>query len=392
MKRISFIIFFCMLMSVNALGAQAPKLPKVDAHGAVLMDFKTGRVLWEKNSQSPLANASTTKIMTAIVALERGKLEDTVKISHRATTAPEVKMDLTKGEEIKLEYLMYALMLQSSNDAAIAIAEHIAGNVEEFCLLMTEKGRDLGAYDTIFETPNGLDRGEHHSTAYDMALITRYALNNPEFMRIINTQEVIAKSSKRTYNIANRNRLLHEYEGGNGVKTGFTNKAGHCFVGAARRNDMQLISVVLGSGWGEKGKEQKWRDTKEILNYGFASFTYKDIISKGVVADYVEIDRSKTPKVGIFYSEGLVMPVTQEEADNIKILVEAPDKVKAPVDANVPMGIAKVYLGDKVYKEIPLLTDASAQRHDLKTSMEKVINNWLEMGTTQEVNIKLIEF
>ncbi len=188
MKKLIIALLACVVCAAPAYAKDdeiAP--PKVDAHGAVLMDADTGRVLWGKNENSPLAMASTTKIMTAILALESGRREETVTVSSKAAYAPKVKMFLSPGEKIKLYDLMQALMLESSNDAAVAIAEHLGGTVEGFCARMTEKAKSIGAKDTVFITPNGLDSGNHHSTAYDMALITRYALNVPGFVELTNT-------------------------------------------------------------------------------------------------------------------------------------------------------------------------------------------------------------
>lgn len=367
-------------------------LPKVEAQGAVLIDYKTGRVLWEKDSTKPLAMASTTKIMTAIIALENADRNDTVKVSQRAALSPKVRMNLTKGEEIKLDYLLYALMLQSYNDAAVAIAEHVAGSVEEFCKLMTEKAKEIGAFNTVFETPSGLDGENHYSTAYDMALIARYALENEDFVDIITRKDINVSSNKRDYSLVNKNRLLSEVEGAKGVKTGFTGKAGHCFVGAVERDGMQLISVVLGSGWGDKGKSQKWIDTKEIISYGFKEFNYKNIIKSKDIAKNVSISRSKNTDIDTYYKEGLMLPLSNEEEDNLQVIIELPDQIMAPVNEGDVLGVAKIYIGNKFEKEIELIASESAERHDFKTSLEKVINNWLEMGTNGKVDLVLPEF
>ncbi len=391
MKKYVLIFFMCLLFC-NTIYGEEISSSDIKAMGAVLMDAKTGRVLWGKNETTVLPMASTTKIMTAIIALENGNLNDTVKVSKRASIAPQVKMNLQTGEEIKLEHLLYALMLQSSNDAAVAIAEHISGSVEEFCKTMTEKAKKLGANDTIFETPNGLDSENHHSTAYDMALITRYAIENEQFMKIINTKSYDCKSNLKSYVITNKNRLLNEYNGANGVKTGFTGKAGQCFVGAAIRDDMQLISVVLASGWGNQGKEQKWKDTKKILNYGFDNYKYENIITKGQSTGDILVDRSKTEKVGTYFEESFMLPLNKDEKESIYIDYLKPDVIRAPVEQGQSLGKAKVYINGKLQKEINLLADAYAERHDLKTSLEKIINCWLEMGTIEKVNIVLPEF
>ena len=396
-KYIFAIILFLTLFNKKTFADEMKEIsmPQPVSKGAVLMDGKTGRVLWEKNSTEPLAMASTTKIVTAIITLENANLQDIVTVSKNATHAPKVKMNLEEGEEIALESLMYALMLESSNDAAIAIAEHVGGSVENFCDMMTKKAKELGADNTIFETPNGLDKGEHHSTAYDLALITRYALQNEQFIRITNTKNVNFKSNKKSYAMYNKNRLLSEYNGANGVKTGFTNKAGQCFVGAAKRNDMQLIAVVLQSGWGAKGKEQKWIDTKEILNYGFENYKYYDLLENGKIAGSFNIERSLTENMEYYFnfgSSGLELPLTEEEFKSFKIEIEAPKTVLAPVTKDEKIGVGKMYLGNEYYGEVELLAMDDATRHDTKTFMEKVLNEWFEMGTKAESDIILPEF
>ena len=380
-----------IITSMIVLLALATAQPEVEAAGAVLIEMESGRVLLEKESKKSLAMASTTKIMTAIMVLENADLDDIVTVSKRAAAAPRVKMDLQAGEEIPLQGLLYALMLQSSNDAAVAIAEHIGGTVEDFCVRMTEKAHLLGAVNTTFETASGLDTDNHYSTAHDMAIITRYALQNPDFVELINTPQFITVSNKRTYNISNKNRLLNEYDGAMGVKTGFTNKAGHCFVGAAKRDDMQLISVVLASGWGARGKEQKWVDTKRLLNYGFANYEMQEIVKNGQPAGMLNVSRTRTPEVALYYDDSITLPV-HKEGENIELVAHFPNVMKAPIKANAPMGEGRVYINGEHFASVLIKTAQSAERHDLKTSMEKVIKAFLRLGTSQELEIILPEF
>ncbi|MDR1689623.1 MAG: D-alanyl-D-alanine carboxypeptidase [Clostridiales bacterium] len=378
-KCVSFFILLFILLS-HPFSAFAAA-PSVNAAGAILIDAKTGRVLWAKNAVLPLAVASTTKIMTAILTLENANLNDIVTVSSRAANQPKVKMYLAEGETVNLKDLLYALMLQSSNDAAVAIAEHVGGSVENFCAQMTERAKELGAGDTVFETPNGLDKGNHHSTAYDMALITRHALTVDGFTEIINTPSVSVTSSRRTYEITNLNRFLHEYNGAIGVKTGFTSKAGHCFVGAAKRGDMQLISVVLASGWGTRGREQKWRDTKQILNYGFDFFEYKDIIKEGDLLGQVLVTRSKTETLPLRFAEGF--QAITDGGETITITWEAAGQLKAPVKKGVWAGVAKIYADNQLLGEVKLLTAKQAQRHDFKTSCEKIFKAFADTTATK---------
>jgi D-alanyl-D-alanine carboxypeptidase (penicillin-binding protein 5/6) len=288
---IPFLIF--LIFNQVVLNAQEIE---VQATAAILLDADSGRVLWEKNAYDLLPMASTTKIMTAIVALENSNLDDIVTISSLAASQPKVRMNLKRGEEIKLEHLMYALMLNSFNDAAVAIAEHVSGSVEEFCNLMTARAKEMGAYNTSFKTPSGLDADGHFSTAYDMAIIAKEALKNEEFIKIITSRNWHASSNKTNYSLINKNRLLDEVEGAYGVKTGFTGLAGHCFVGSVKR-DLNLITVVLGSGHAGN-RNQKWRDTKEILSHGFSNFENIEIIDGHTVAlksdDVLEVFEEKT--------------------------------------------------------------------------------------------------
>jgi len=379
-----------LVMADDITTKKAPT-PTVEATAAILMDAETGRVLWGKNPHQPMAMASTTKIMTAILAIESGRLDETVTVSKKAAAAPKVKMNLSAGEKIRLGDLMLALMLESSNDAAVAVAEHLAGTVENFCFQMTQKAQALGANHTIFETPSGLDAGDHHSTAYDLAIITRYALTVPGFLELTNTASANFSSDKRSYSMNNKNRLLREFPGANGVKTGFTGKAGHCFVGAAKQNNMQLISVVLASGWGDKGREQKWRDTKEILTYGFGNYEYETIIIADALAGEVPVTRSRSQSVEFVFAEGIKIPLNPDEKAAISVELYIPESIQAPVEAGQLVGSARVFINEDFYCDVMLTSSETATRHDFKTSLEKVLNGLFQQLTNEPVNVTIPE-
>ncbi len=386
----AFLICFLLLPSV--VFADTPKAPSVEAQAAILIDAGTGRVLWEKNSRSTLSMASTTKIMTAIITLERGNLDEIVTVSRRAAIAPKVKMYLAAGEKIPLKGLLHALMLQSSNDAAVAIAEHIGGTVENFGQMMTQKAQNIGALDTSFITPNGLDAENHYSTAYDLAVITRYALNNPEFVKLINTSYVDVESDKRVYSVTNKNRFLREFDGAIGVKTGFTNQAGHCFVGAAERDGMKLISVVLASGWGEKGKEQKWVDTKRLMSYGFAAYKVQQLVEEGEPAKTVAVSRSKTDNMGLVYERSVFAPLREDEVNEIFLDYYGPETIPAPIEQSESIGEVHIYVKGKYFGKVNLLTSCGCTRHDLKTSLEKSLNALFDLTNQNHKDIVLPEF
>lgn len=223
----------------------------LNALSACLMDASNGRILYGKDEEREMPMASTTKIMTLLVVLEQANLQDVVTVSSNAARQPDVQLNICTGEQYILRDLLYSLMLESHNDSAVAIAEHVGGSVEGFCNMMTQKAQEIGAYHTQFKTPNGLDAEGHYTTARDLSLIASYAIQKKEFCDIIQTQthQFDSVDKKRCFHVNNKNRFLYMMDGAIGVKTGFTGKAGYCFVGAIRINDKTFVSTVLGSGW-----------------------------------------------------------------------------------------------------------------------------------------------
>lgn len=379
MRRAGIFILLLFLCCSIVYGGE----PSVGAQGAALVDGNTGRLLWGKNAEEPLAMASTTKIMTAILVLENAKLDDVVTVSKNASAQPEVHMDLKTGEQWRVGDLLSAMMLRSYNDTAVALAEHVSGSVEAFCELMTEKAAEIGAEDTVFGSPNGLDSqipfAKHHSTAKDMALIATYALKNEEFCRIIALPEVTVSevTGKRQCQVTNADRFLKEYKGAMGVKTGFTNKAGHCFVGAAEQNGVRLVSTVLGSGWGTTGKEKKWTDTKEIMNYGFETFFPYEAAKKGQVCGNVSVLHSKVPSVGAVLQEGYQALFSKEEEAALQISISLPQSMEAPIQAGQKLGNAQLKLKDEVLAEIPIVASDSAPAFTLADWYSFLYKNWI---------------
>ncbi len=273
-----------------------------------------------------------------------------------------------------------SLNVTHANDCAIAVAEHIGGSVEEFGEMMTAKAKELGCTDTIFVTPNGLDSGDHHSTARDMAIITKYCLGNDEFLAYINTPSKTIKTSRTTYTVNNKNRLLTTYDGANGVKTGFTNKAGQCFVGSAKRENMQLISVVLASGWGTTGKERKWIDTKNMLNYGFDNYKYVDILNEGDIVGEINVEKTRTPIVPVCYDQSLMLPLNEEELESLVLEPNIDMYFEAPMENGKIIGTVDVLVCGEVLKTVGLMTTKSAERHDFETKVKDILDSWTNIG------------
>lgn len=268
---IILVLVLNMVFSKQGFGEETKELKEseLSAKSAVLIDGKTGRVLFGKNYNNKMAMASTTKIMTCIVALENASPDEVVEISKRAASMPKVHMNAIKGEKYKIGDLLYAMMLESYNDVAVAVAEGVAGSVEEFAKLMNKKAGEIGAVNTNFVTPNGLDAKGHFSTAYDMALIGAYAIKNQQFLKITNTKSYSFYdcSNKRHIVVNNKDAFLNMSSDAIGIKTGFTGDAGYCFVGAVKSNNRVYVSCVLASGW-PPNKAYKWRDTTKLMDYG----------------------------------------------------------------------------------------------------------------------------
>ena len=375
MKRFSA-LFFCFILLINIV--VLAEEPKVNAISAVVVDGDTGRILWGKNENKPMAMASTTKIMTALVALQNSDITKETTVSKNATLASPVKMHLSVGEKMTIEQLLYAMMLQSYNDSAVAVAEAVGGSVEKFCAMMNEKAKEIGCNDTVFETPNGLDKGNHHSTAEDMSKIGVYALKNQKLMEIMNTRNYTFKSSKTTYSFVNKDRLLSEYEGAIGMKTGFTGKAGHCFVGAANRENITLVSVVLASGWGTAGKSRKWIDTKALLNYGFNNYKKYSIID-GSEKMNVPIDKAEKEIVELKYDDSVDLLLSEKEKANLKIENELPQNVTAPINYGDSVGVGKIYTGNTLLKTVKIISAENIEKIGVEYNIKKLINQWLKL-------------
>ncbi|WP_434644157.1 D-alanyl-D-alanine carboxypeptidase [Thermoanaerobacterium thermosaccharolyticum] len=376
-KTLLFLLIFTFLMTPINVNAECIEPPQIASKAAIVMDQKSGRVLYEKNINEKLPMASTTKIMTLLLALEYGNLNDIVTVSKRAASVGGSSIWLAPGEKLSLIDLLYGLMLNSGNDAATAIAEHIGGSVEKFAEMMNKKAKDIGAYNTNFVTPSGLDIGinDHYTTAYDLALITRYAFNNySKFAEIVSTKEKTIPWSGRDYDryLRNKNKMLWQYEGGDGVKTGFTNKAGRCLVASATRDGHRLISVVLNSG-------PMWEDSQKILDYSFEKYKPLKIVSKCQVLKTISVINGKEKYLPLQYNDDFTLPVSKEEILNIKVEYNIPKSIKAPIGIGEKVGIAKVLLNDKQIVTIDVVAGKTIDERDYNYNLKTIIKNWINI-------------
>ncbi len=348
---------------------------KLNARYALLLDADNNRVLYEKNGNDEVAMASTTKIMTLIIALERGNPDDLVTFSQNAAGMPDVQLNAKSGETFRLEDLLYSLMLESHNDTAVAIAEHIGGSVKGFAALMNQKAKDLGLNHTNFVTPNGLDAPGHHTTAHDLAIIASYATKKKDFRAITNAANHTFKNTKnKSYMVSNKNRFLYMMDGAFGVKTGFTSKAGYCFVGALKQDNKTFISVVLASGW-PPHKQYKWNDTKQLMNYGLTEYGLVDIFDGSKTFYEVPVIDGQLPHISLSI-EGSI-PLLMSKHDTVTIEYEVPEQVMAPVTKGDIIGYARYYINGNLYQSIPILSKDTVLKEDYKYNLNKIINLWL---------------
>ena len=272
MKKIFFILILIFPIKILAISTSA--------RSAILMDTNSNRILYEKNINEVRSVASISKIMTAILAIESGKMTKEVTIGNEIDSSYGSGIYLQHGEKLKLEDLVYGLMLRSGNDAALAIAKYIGGSVDKFVELMNKKANEIGMRNTTFNNPSGLDQDKgNYSTAYDMAILTSYAMKNKEYRKITGTKKYTLKTNKNVYSWINKNKLLKLYKYTTGGKTGFTEKARRTLVSTAKKDNMNLVVVTLNDG-------NDWKDHENLFEYGFNNYKTIKILKKGNINIY----------------------------------------------------------------------------------------------------------
>ena len=336
--------------------------PDTNSKHIIVLDRKSGRILFEKDGFSKTPMASTTKILTAIIAIENCDLNENVIISSNASSINGSTVGIKQGTNRTLNDLLYGLMLKSGNDCAIAIAEHIAGNVENFSDIMNKKVLSLGLKDSHFTSPHGLDNENHYTTAYELALITNYALKNSTFAKIVSCKEATIKLGDIPITISNTNELLGNFDGVYGVKTGFTFNSGRCLVTACNRNNFDVISVVLGADT----KKFRTLDTIRVLNYVYKNYQIIDISNiiydefykfENYYTNTVKIEKSNTkPIIKIKNISNTVFPLKREEINSISTETYSLNFLHAPINVNSKIGEINIKLDNEIllYSEIIL--------------------------------------
>lgn len=399
-RNILWIIGLLLSMSIWSLAVSkadaAQKVPEelqnLHAQSVVLMDGDSGRVLFEKHGDEKRAMASTTKILTCILALEKGEPEQIVTVSKNAARQPKVHLGMQEQEQFLLKDLLYSLMLESHNDSAVAIAEAIAGSVETFAEQMNEKAKEIGCRNSYFITPNGLDAedevGKHSTTAEELAKIMRYCIRTSpkrkDFLEITRTQEKTFQNADKTrsFSCVNHNALLQMEEGALTGKTGFTSDAGYCYVGAVKREERTLIIALLGCGW-PGHRNWKWQDAQVLLRYGFGHYQYCEINAMPKIPEVV-VRNGYREDSGLF-SEVLLQGVVKNPSfqillrddERIHITVKMDEQKEAPVREGELLGTVRYTLNGTTVYQIPVVSGEKIYRKNFPWTMRNITKAYL---------------
>ena len=358
--------------------------PKINSRSAVVIDRKSKNIIYGKNENVKKAMASTTKIMTAMVVIQNTNLNNTVEISKKAAGTGGSRLGLKAGDKITVKDLLYGLLLRSGNDCAVALAEYVAGSVPEFSNLMNQNAQMLDLNNTHFVTPHGLDEEEHYTTAYELAILADYALNNEVFAQIVNTKSYTININKNSKTLNNTNELLGNLNGVYGVKTGFTNGAGRCLVTSIKRGNLDVICVVLGADT----KKDRTRDSAKLIEYTFNKYEEIDIKEKikesfekwnEINGNRINIEKGESSKLELTLNDKdkiFTYPIEKGTEDNINIEINANLNLKAPVLENTNIGKIKVYYNAKELLEIDILNINKINKKRIKNYMSDIFKNY----------------
>ena len=370
--------------TIEVTASNVSELPKTNSRRYIVYDRISKSMIIGKNEDVKSAMASTTKIMTTIVILEKADLNEKVTVSAKAGGTGGSRLGLKRGDKASVRDLLYGLMLRSGNDAAVALAEHVGGSVKGFAELMNEKAIELGLTNTHFVTPHGLDDANHYTTALELAKLTDYAMDNETFAKIVGTKSTTIYINNQSRQINNTNELLGVLNGVVGVKTGFTNNAGRCLVTETKRNNMDIITIVLGADT----KKDRTKDSVNLIEYTFSKYKMynleEQIIKefnkwKNINEKRILIIKGKTsnPKLALGAIEKATIPICDN--DKIEYSINALTEVEAPVEQWNVMGTLTVKLNGKILENIDIVNVNEVQKRDWKDYFKIVLNtygNW----------------
>ena len=371
--------------TIEVTASNVSELPKINSRRYIVYDRISKSMIIGKNEDVKSAMASTTKIMTTIVILEKADLNETVTVSVKAGGTGGSRLGLKRGDKTSVKDLLYGLMLRSGNDAAVALAEHVGGSVKEFAELMNEKAAELGLTNTHFVTPHGLDDPNHYTTALELAKLTDYAMDNETFARIVGTKSTTIYINNQPRQINNTNELLGVLNGVVGVKTGFTNNAGRCLVTEIKRNNMDVITIVLGADT----KKDRTKDSVNLIEYTFSKYKmynleeqiieefnkWKNINEKRIL---IIKGKQSNPKLALGTIEKATIPICDD--DKIEYSINALTEVGAPLEQWNVMGTLTVKLNGEILENIDIVNVNEVQKRDWKDYFKIVLNRFEDMG------------
>lgn len=348
----------------------------VSAEYACVIEMNSGEVVYAKNADIKYSMASTTKIMTALLALENSNPDDIVTASRNASMQEGSSIYLKAGDKIYMQDLLYGLMLNSGNDAAVAAAEFVGKSVDNFAQMMTERAKEIGAKNTQFKNPNGLDADGHYTTAYDLALITREAMKNEVFREIVGTKSkkvTLINNSADVY-FTNHNKLLKMYDGTTGVKTGYTRATGRCLVSSAERNGMEFIAVTLKA-------PNDWTDHKNMLDYAFSEYERKTVFSANDVIKQINIGKNTSD---LFIDKSIELTVKKNGRSDCEIVLHIADDIYPPVNKGEKVGVAEIMQNNICVGNVNIVSgsDVYEEKTDKVSLYEiykKILTVWFKM-------------
>ena len=367
MKRWAAGLFIGLLFLYNQCGALSEE--DTSARAACIMEKETGRVLFEHNMHARLPMASTTKVMTALLALELGDMDAKVTCSEHAFGVSGTSIYLSLGETLTLSDMLLGLMLSSGNDAAVAISEHIGGTTDAFVAMMNARAKIIGAVNTHFANPHGLPDDNHYTTAYDLALIAREAMENEAFRALVSTSYATIPWAGRAYGrqLHNKNRLLTDYPGATGIKTGYTSKAGRCLVFGAARDGMELVGVVLGCG--------DWFDEAErLMDACFETYSMVNVLGPMKSAGKIAVKGGRLDAVDMCLMQTLSAPLAKGETG--QIVLDVPEQVNAPVYPGMHLGTAHLVIDGQEYARCEVVASARVESRRLTLDVMRVVAHW----------------
>ncbi|MDL2225908.1 D-alanyl-D-alanine carboxypeptidase [Eubacteriales bacterium OttesenSCG-928-M02] len=357
-KRLALFLLVLLLLPLGWSSANAES--RYSANAACVLEVKTGRVLYEKNADAPMPMASTTKVLTAIIAIESGQLESIVACPDAASGVEGSSLYLKPGEQFTLLDLVYGLMLHSGNDAAEAIAIHLAGSVDGFCALMNEKARTIGCENSNFQNPHGLPSDNHYTTARDLAKISAYAMQNITFRQVVGTQyhEMYPQGEGEKRTLKNKNKLLWNYENATGIKTGFTKEAGRCLVAASQTDSLDVVAVVLSS-------PDMWNDTMELMDEAHATYWMTQQCEENQSLGTIPVEKGRTTQVELSLADACYFPLRIDGTEEVTVDVEKPASLTAPFEKGMVVGKATYSFAGTPIATIDVVTVEGVEKQTL---------------------------